>query len=670
MVPIRVVDADVPVGGAYKGLFFVGAVAAVIWLFASALIASHDRDHALADALLSETRQIEQSGESIASGIRRILSLRTGIAATFAEDPSIRQLMLKMGVGASPASNGQGRGSTPRDLDQLNRFLVHAKKHLGVGGLWIGDASGNGLAADSAGTSESPVGVNFADRAYFREAKAGRLGHQFAIGKTTNIAGLYFSAPIKDGNRFLGFFAVKIDLLALSVWVDQADAFLTDSNGVIVLAKDKGLEMRALADAPVRQLTAAVRQNRYHKTEFAELLIAPWGDQRLASLQRLNRRDAPALLRSYPLPEYDLNLVVTRPFPQLALLERQRDVNFAFLAGIGTLLIIGLTGSAAYLRYVHYSRQAMRRQKQQLEEAQRLARAGSWQINLIRQTVTWSNACRLIFEVPSAESESSCQVLLDAIHPDDLELVVNAYRESVAKRIPGEVSHRIRLSNGQIRFVHEHWETYYDASGKPLRSLGSVQDITERTQMEDQVRQMAFHDALTKLPNRRLLNDRLSQTMAASKRGGRYGALMFLDLDNFKLLNDTHGHNTGDLLLLEVADRLKRCVREIDTVSRFGGDEFVVLLSDLNADKAESTAQASFVAEKIRIALQEPYWLTIRHEGRADSTVEHRCTASIGVVVFIDHEGSQDDLLKWADAAMYQAKELGRNRVRFHYPGV
>lgn len=134
-------------------------------------------------------------------------------------------------------------------------------------------------------------------------------------------------------------------------------------------------------------------------------------------------------------------------------------------------------------------------------------------------------------------------------------------------------------------------------------------DLTERRQMEDQVRQLAF-DPLTKLPNRRLLDDRLKQTMAASARTGRHGALVFLDLDNFKPLNDTHGHEVGDLLLIEVAHRLRACVREVDTVVRVGGDEFVVMLGELNTDRDES-AVAGVIAQKIRraasrVALDRP----------------------------------------------------------------
>jgi diguanylate cyclase (GGDEF)-like protein len=141
---------------------------------------------------------------------------------------------------------------------------------------------------------------------------------------------------------------------------------------------------------------------------------------------------------------------------------------------------------------------------------------------------------------------------------------------------------------------------------------------------------------------------------------------MFLDLDNFKPLNDAHGHGVGDLLLIEVARRLSACVREMDTVSRFGGDEFVVMLGELHAGRAESTEQARAVAEKVRSSLAAPYRLTVATAGCPDSTVEHQCTASIGVVVFNNHENSQADILQWADAAMYQAKDAGRNTIRFH----
>ena len=277
-----------------------------------------------------------------------------------------------------------------------------------------------------------------------------------------------------------------------------------------------------------------------------------------------------------------------------------------------------------------------------------------------------SPSCEQSSGYTAAEFYADPQLLTRIIHPDDLPLYTGHIHHLSALGIPEPIDFRIRTKNGEYRWMSHVCRPVYDHAGQPLGHRASNRDITDRKQMEEQVYQLAFYDALTKLPNRRLLIDHLSQSMAASKRSGRYGALMFLDLDNFKPLNDTHGHVAGDLLLIEVANRLKNCVREMDTVSRFGGDEFVVMLSELNTDKTESNAQAMIVAEKIRTMLAEPYLLTFKQAGMPDQTVEHHCTASIGVVLFLNHEASQDNILKWADAAMYQAKEAGRNRVRFY----
>lgn len=250
------------------------------------------------------------------------------------------------------------------------------------------------------------------------------------------------------------------------------------------------------------------------------------------------------------------------------------------------------------------------------------------------------------------------------------------YRQTVAKAwqnnlhdakssgkpfVPLEIN--IQCKDGSVRT--------FLASAAPLESdytgshLVSLFDVTERKQMEDKVRELAFYDPLTQLPNRRLISDRLGQVMATSMRTGCHGAVMFLDLDNFKPLNDLHGHDVGDQLLIEVANRLKSCIRGTDTVGRFGGDEFLIILSELNANKDSSTTQATIVAEKILSALSVPYQLDVADDNRTRTTVEYRCTASIGVALFLGHEASQEDILKWADSAMYDAKSVGRNSIRF-----
>ncbi len=252
------------------------------------------------------------------------------------------------------------------------------------------------------------------------------------------------------------------------------------------------------------------------------------------------------------------------------------------------------------------------------------------------------------------------------IHPDDRERIKQIFKKTVQSGIGHRAEFRFILEDGSIRYMESTGGLIKDSQGKALRVLVVSHDITERKHAENEIIDLAFHDSLTKLGNRRLLNDRLEQTMALGKRSGLYSALMFLDLDNFKPLNDEHGHVAGDLLLVEVAHRISSCVREVDTIARFGGDEFVVMLSELDEEKTKSATQAAVVAEKIRTALAKPYLIKIHSDGKAQITIEHHCTSSIGVVMFANHEGSAKEIIHWADMAMYQAKEAGRNLICFY----
>ncbi len=199
----------------------------------------------------------------------------------------------------------------------------------------------------------------------------------------------------------------------------------------------------------------------------------------------------------------------------------------------------------------------------------------------------------------------------------------------------------------------------YDDNHRMTHYVAVFRDISNRKQSEQEINQLAFYDSLTTLPNRRLLMDRLQQAMAVGMRNGRHGALLFLDLDHFKTINDTQGHAMGDQLLIEAARRLQTCVREGDSVARLGGDEFVVVLEDLSANADEAASQTELVAEKIRSELGQPYRL---HD------YEGLYTVSIGITLFRGHLKSADDLLMHADVAMYQSKASGRNAIRFFDP--
>ncbi len=218
-----------------------------------------------------------------------------------------------------------------------------------------------------------------------------------------------------------------------------------------------------------------------------------------------------------------------------------------------------------------------------------------------------------------------------------------------------------RRKNGEI---YPKWLTINavkNEKGETTQYVAIFNDITDLKQAEEEIRNLAFYDALTQLPNRRLLHERLHAALIASTRYADFGAILFIDLDRFKVLNDTLGHDYGDLLLIEVALRITSCVREMDTVARLGGDEFVVLLESISGDKEEASHNAGLVAEKIRETLARPYFLK-EHE--------YFSSPSIGITLYHGDAENMDVLLKHADAAMYQAKSAGRNAVRFYDPSL
>lgn len=213
-----------------------------------------------------------------------------------------------------------------------------------------------------------------------------------------------------------------------------------------------------------------------------------------------------------------------------------------------------------------------------------------------------------------------------------------------------------------LRNVTKHFEARVTRStSETLVTI--VRDVTQRAAADEHLQQMAFFDTLTQLPNRRLLSDRLEKALAAARNGGHFGALLFLDLDNFKPLNDTWGHAVGDQVLAQVASRLKMCVRQTDTVARMGGDEFVVILGEVAPTAKAARHHAEQVAEKILQEQTAPFELGA---GPLFEGVCHQCTASIGAVLFSGDETQASELLRLADRAMYAAKSAGGNTLRFY----
>lgn len=226
-----------------------------------------------------------------------------------------------------------------------------------------------------------------------------------------------------------------------------------------------------------------------------------------------------------------------------------------------------------------------------------------------------------------------------------------------------------RRKTGEIYPEHLAITAVLGVSGELDHYVSVFSDITFRKAAENEITQLAFYDSLTQLPNRRLMLDRLSQALTSSVRHHRHGALMLIDLDNFKSLNDTLGHDVGDQLLVRVGARLESCIREGDTVARLGGDEFVVILEDLDKEGL-AAMQAEAIAQKILAELKKPYLLDLTLSADELTQRSHDCTSSLGIAMFRDQSITVDELMKRADTAMYQAKAAGRNTLRFFDPDM
>ena len=438
---------------------------------------------------------------------------------------------------------------------------------------------------------------------------------------------------------------------------------------------------------------------------------------------------------------------------------------------------------AVFLRDITERKRAeleLLRRQRMLNTAERMGQMGSWQLDIPSGTLHWSDEVYRIFELDPERFRPSYENFLGAIHPEDRDRVSLAYTRSLEARKEYDIEHRLQMGDGRIKWVRELCTTEFDALGKPLLSIGAVQDITlqklaeerlreasvafetheailitdkdvnivrvnhafeqltgytqqevqgrnphmlsagrhskafyaemwekiiitgtwsgelwdrhkdgheypkwltitavrdedgattgyvgiftdmtERRKAEEDIHQLAFYDPLTRLANRRLLQDRFRLALSMSTRSNLYGAVLFLDLDRFKTLNDTLGHQYGDQLLIDAALRIQECVREVDTVARLGGDEYVILADELDAGMQEASQKAALIADKIRVALERPFQIY----GHT-----YHSSASIGVCLYRGTGESIDDLLKHADLAMYHAKDAGRNTVRFFDP--
>lgn len=359
----------------------------------------------------------------------------------------------------------------------------------------------------------------------------------------------------------------------------------------------------------------------------------------------------------------------TVPIVMVTGLDDINSINRAYEVGATDFITkpINWTILGHRVRYMLRAGRAMnelRRSEGRLANAQRIAKLGNWEWDIEKATLRCSDETYRIFGLRPPVLGGSYEAFFNAFHPADRDIARAALDRALRRGKAFSLDHRIVLPNGTEHIVHQQAEIMFDTNGKPLRMIGTVQDITERKKAEEQIRTLAYYDTLTELPNRVMFKEHLGKALARARRRNNLVAVLLLDLDRFKRINDTLGHSVGDQLLREVAGRLLQSVRREDmvarhsfddtatSVARLGGDEFAIMLTDL-----ESVQAAAKVARRTLDTLSAPISLDAQ---------EVFATASIGITVFPFDGEDVDTLLKNADTAMYHAKSEGRNNYQYY----
>jgi len=511
----------------------------------------------------------------------------------------------------------------------------------GVRVTWGDEVSGRGPTGTAVRTGRPSV-CQYMDRdPAFLPWRERALEHGFRSGG---------AFPIRLNNKVIG---------ALSIYAPQPDAFTPDEVRILQdLANNVGYGISALRTREEREraldaLKASMGRFRSLIEAQTDAVLLTDGDGVVlfanpASEQLLHRDRETLMGKPFGLPlswGQRVELELPRPGQAPGFVEMQA-------------VSVEWEGAPAYLIALHdvtdrkRSEEEVRASQQRYDLAVRGTSEGIWEWNPRTGETYWSERLKSLLGYATGALEADFPGFLELIHQGERAAVDEAIRSHLRTGEPLDAEARIRTRSGIHRWYRIRGQALWGEDGRPVRMAGSLADVTERRQYQEQLLYQSRYDALTDLPNRALLMDRLEQAVVTAQRYRRSGAVLFLDLDEFKLINDSFGHKAGDELLKRMAERLTASVYETDTVARYGGDEFVVVAHDLDAPE-----HARLVGEKLLAALSQP----VEVEGR-----ELRLTASIGASVFPRDASDTSLLLRNADTAMYQAKESGRNNFQFY----
>jgi len=617
----------------------------LIWCIAAWILSGSYFFSRINEQIRQETKITHDRAQDLADSIRRNLNYLGGVPGFFVHAVRVNHALSSFGPNNTPSTlpyeTKKSRWTADPVLKDLDQTLAIASANFHVDLIHVVNAAGDSIAASNWDTPATTIGTNFAEREYFRMNKNGQRGQQYAVGKTTHVAGLFFSAPVMINGKFMGAVVTKADVPNLTFLIRQTDSFITDKNGVIILTHDKDKEMMALAGSPVGNMSVAERMAIYRKDDIPELNITSWGISEFPSLLRIQGESFPQILTSKELPEYGLTVYVEGDLPTFVNLEQERMLYFLFPSMLGSLLILFVFGGLLHVRSINLA-------KENLSESERRFRimaSGAFEgIAITSQGKLVDANVQLAKILGYEQNEIIGQPIKSFIAPEDQDRVLANIRDGSESNI----EHKMLRKDGSRVLVESHGQTIVQGD-IPIR-LTAIRDITERKLFEVELKHRAHIDYLTGVNNRGYFMEQAELELSRAVRYGSPLSLYMLDVDFFKKVNDSHGHKVGDLVLIKLAEVCGQTLREVDIIGRLGGEEFAILLPETNLAKANE------VAERLREAIAKA-------KVPLESGLPLHFTVSIGVTSLVSKDDNLDVLLNRADKALYEAKEKGRNRV-------
>ena len=525
-----------------------------------------------------------------------------------------------------------------QDIEHANSVLDRYNSALNASVSYLMAADGMTVASSNRHDQDSFVGKSLSFRPYFQEAAKGQPGRYFALGTIAKKRGFYASYPVQNRlGKVVGVVTMKKDLDEMETFFSKYPfCFLINRDGIIFLSSSPAMVLKSLWP-----LDKSVQENLIASQQFGKKLFEPgFLKQEIADGTEVTLEGKDYFISRKVIDSDGWSIMLLTPTDRIR--------NYKLIGILATISLCFLIMVFSGIVYVTYRSKEAFRQSEELYKA--LAEKSIAGVYVVQD-----GKFRFINSNAASYAGYTREELLDReagllVSPEDREKVRQNARAMLLGEMSSPYEFRIITKQGETRWIMETVTSILH-KGRPA-ILGNSMNITERMRTEEKIQYLATHDVLTGLPNRSMFSQLLNHAIQAAQRYQRQFAVLFIDLDRFKIINDTLGHEAGDQLLQEIATRLKQPLRAVDVVGRLGGDEFIILIEEVN-----DSSQVATVAHKILASIIKPVTLMGQ---------ECRITASIGICMYPKDAEDEQSLMKNADIAMYFAKEEGKNNYQFY----